>query len=77
MALCKTKLNGKEVYYLDNRFFTFQGKTFEIVGSETTGKGVMDVVHTLKSESGETKEVTMKAIVDKLLSDPETEVFER
>jgi hypothetical protein len=77
MALIKSEYYGKTVYHFDKRFFTYQSKTFEIVGSESFGKGVMDVVHRIKSESGEMKDVKMKDILKKLLSDPETEVVER
>jgi hypothetical protein len=66
MALEKTMLNGRLCYFFSDRFFEYQGKRFEIVGTESTGRGAMEAIHTIKSESGETKEVTMKRLVEKL-----------
>jgi len=67
--LKKITLRGKTAYYFDSRVFTYQGKVYEIVCSESTGRGVMDVKHTVKSENGNTKEVKMANLVKRLLAE--------
>ena len=69
MALCKTYLHGKLCYSFDSRFFTYQNKKFEIVASESTGRNAHDVVHLIKSESGQYKEVKMANLLKKLLGE--------
>ncbi len=59
-------LNGRCCYYFDSRFFEYKNKKFEIVGTESTGRKAEYCIHTIKSESGETKEVTMKRLIEKL-----------
>ena len=69
MALVKTYLHGKTCYSFTNRFFTYQGKKFEIVGTESTGRGAHDAIHLVKSESGQYKNVTMTNLLKKLLKE--------
>jgi len=68
MALCSTIHKGVKVYYFGDRFFTYKGKTFEIIGTESTGRGVHDCIHTIRYGK-ETKEVKMTDLLKKLLEE--------
>ena len=68
MALDSTILKGQKVYFFKDRFFEHEGRKFEIVATESTGRGIYDSVHTVKAESGATKEVSMKNLLKKLLA---------
>ena len=69
MALDSTILKGQKVYFFKDRFFEHEGRKFEIVATESTGRGVLDCVHTIKAESGATKEVKMRDLLKKLLAE--------
>ena len=69
MALESIMLKGKKAYFFTNRFFKYQGKQYEIVSSVSTGRNAHDVVHLIKSESGQYKEVKMQNLLKKLLGE--------
>jgi hypothetical protein len=47
------------------------GKAFEIVGSQSTGRGAHDVTHRIKGDNGY-KEVPMTELIKRLLSEIKT-----
>ena len=57
-----TTHNGKKAYYFESRFFTADGKRFEITGTRTTGRGVHDCIHTVKGEK-ESKEMKHETLI--------------
>jgi len=67
--LCKMTLNNRCCYYFDNRFFEFMGKKYEIVGSQSTGRGAHDVTHRIKYPDGKYKEVMMIELIKRLMSE--------
>jgi hypothetical protein len=67
MALISQVINGKKCYGFDDRFFEIQGKKYEIVGSQSTGRGAHDVIHTIKDEEGKYYEIPMEKLLKRLL----------
>ena len=60
----KTLIGGRDVYYFDSRFFEIDGRKYEIIGTESTGRFAMDCKHTVKSlETGRHKEMAMSELV--------------
>lgn len=60
-------INGKKCYGFDDRFFTVDGKKYEIIGSRSTGRGAHDVVHTIKDENGNYYDIPMEKLLKKLI----------
>ena len=54
-------INNRQVHYFESRYFTVDGKRFEITGTRSTGPGAHDSVHTVKGaiESKEMKHETL------------------
>lgn len=47
--LIQCKLNNQQVYCLGGRSFKKNDTSFTITGSELTGAGIYDVIHTVKN----------------------------
>ena len=67
MPLDSTILKGEKVFFFNDRFFEHEGRKYEIIETISTGRGIYDCTHTVKAESGATKEVKMKDLLKKLL----------
>ena len=57
-----TKIGKTDHHHFDTRFFMVGGKEYEIVGTESTGRGAGDVVHRVKGAT-ETKEMKHATLV--------------
>lgn len=61
----KTYLAGRAAYYFESRFFELDGRAFEIIGTRSSGLGVHDAIHTVKSlQTGARKDIAMADLID-------------
>jgi len=62
--LSKSRLGETYVWTLKGTFFTSLGVQFQIVGTESTGPGVYDCIHTVKNtESLKYKTIEMRRLI--------------
>jgi hypothetical protein len=66
--LCETILNGRKIWCFDSPLFTYQGKEYQIVGTEITGRGAYDCIHRIRCGTS-VKEVPMERLVKMLLAE--------
>lgn len=57
-------LKGKPVKHLTALEFTKAGRTYNIIGCTTTGKGAYDCVDTVRNDKGEYKEFTRMELIN-------------
>lgn len=62
-------LNSRPVYCLNDRFLTINSHKYEVIGTEVTGPGVYDCIHTLKNlQTGAYTDVKMTDLLAKISS---------
>jgi hypothetical protein len=49
-------LHGSPVRYFGDRWFTVGGRLFEIIGTVSTGRRVIDAVDTVRNDKGERRD---------------------